>query len=134
MKYHSISGRPSLYLNEMITLADRTEIGEQVVRHQFIQALPPTISYYLILHLRKICSYLNLVNLLMSYILMLTLTLLMAVQPSRNFNMNNNKVGLTSILVRQHAHARNGTSGLTKEIAQSYHDLGLHLQHDNIQI
>lgn len=44
MKNHSISGRPSLYLNEMLNLAGRIQLGDQVVRHQFIQALPPTIS------------------------------------------------------------------------------------------
>lgn len=44
MRNHSISGRPSLYLNEMLTLAGKIQLGEQVVRHQFIQALPSTIS------------------------------------------------------------------------------------------
>ena len=44
MRNHSISGRPSIYLNEMLTLASKIQLGDQVVRHQFIQALPPTIS------------------------------------------------------------------------------------------
>ena len=44
MKNHHISGRPSIYLNEMLVLADKIQLGEQVVRHQFIQALPSSIS------------------------------------------------------------------------------------------
>lgn len=44
MKHHSISGRPSLYLNEMINLAQQIELGDDIVRHKFIEALPPSIS------------------------------------------------------------------------------------------
>ena len=44
MKDHSISGRPSLYLNEMVTLAGKIELGDDIVRHKFIRALPPSIS------------------------------------------------------------------------------------------
>ena len=44
MKQHSVSGRPSPYLNEMLTLADKIQLDEQIVRHQFIQALPSSIS------------------------------------------------------------------------------------------
>ena len=44
MKQRSLSGRPSLYLNEMLTLAEKIQLGEDIVRHQFIQALPSTIS------------------------------------------------------------------------------------------
>lgn len=44
MKSHSISGRPSLYLNEMVNLATKIELGDDIVRHKFIEALPPSIS------------------------------------------------------------------------------------------
>lgn len=44
MKNHHISGRPSIYLNEMLVLADKIQLGDQVIRHQFIQALPSSIS------------------------------------------------------------------------------------------
>jgi len=40
----SISGRPSIYLQEMSTLADRIGASEDIVRHKFLQALPASIS------------------------------------------------------------------------------------------
>lgn len=36
--------RPSLYLKELILLASHIGIGEDIVQHQFIQALPPSIK------------------------------------------------------------------------------------------
>lgn len=44
MKTTSISGRPSLYLQELSTLAGRIGASEDIVRHKFLQALPKTIS------------------------------------------------------------------------------------------
>ena len=40
----SMSGRPSYYLQELQCIADKVGVGEDLVRHQFIQALPSTIS------------------------------------------------------------------------------------------
>ena len=93
MKNHSISGRPSLYLNEMITLADRTEIGE-VVRHQFIQALPPSISPVIASQKDLSLSQLGLLaDELLPYFNSNTVN---AVQPFRNFNMTNKDPSKTS--------------------------------------
>ena len=44
MKTTTISGRPSLYLQELATLADRIGASEDIVRHKFLQALPKSIS------------------------------------------------------------------------------------------
>ena len=44
MKTTTISGRPSLYLQELATLADRIGASEDIVRHIFLQALPKSIS------------------------------------------------------------------------------------------
>ena len=44
MKTTTLSGRPSLYLQELSTLADRIGASEDIVRHKFLQALPKTIS------------------------------------------------------------------------------------------
>ena len=44
MKTTSISGRPSLYLQELSTLAGRIGASDDIVRHKFLQALPKTIS------------------------------------------------------------------------------------------
>ena len=35
-----ISGRPSLYLQEMISVAERLEVGDDIIRHRFINSLP----------------------------------------------------------------------------------------------
>ena len=43
MKTTSISGRPSLYLQEMITTASRIGVTDDIIRHKFLQALPSTI-------------------------------------------------------------------------------------------
>lgn len=40
----SMTGRPSYYMQELNSIADKVGVGEDLVRHQFIQALPPTIS------------------------------------------------------------------------------------------
>ena len=39
-----ISGRPSVYLNELMSLASRIGVGDDIVRHKFIQALPQSVS------------------------------------------------------------------------------------------
>ena len=44
MKTTSISGRPSVYLQEMLTTASRIGVTDDIVRHKFLQALPSTIS------------------------------------------------------------------------------------------
>lgn len=40
----SMTGRPSYYMQELNGIASKVGVGEDLVRHQFIQALPPTIS------------------------------------------------------------------------------------------
>ena len=44
MSTTSITGRPSTYLQEMLSIAKRIGIGEEIVIHKFLQALPATIS------------------------------------------------------------------------------------------
>ena len=39
-----ISGRPSAYLHEMLSVAKRIGISDDIARHKFLRALPPTIS------------------------------------------------------------------------------------------
>lgn len=39
-----MTGRPSLFLQELNQIAQKVGIGEELVRHKFIQALPPAIS------------------------------------------------------------------------------------------
>jgi hypothetical protein len=39
-----MSGRPSYYLQELNSIAARVGVSEDLVRHQFEQALPPAIS------------------------------------------------------------------------------------------
>lgn len=39
-----MTGRPSIYLNELMSLAGRIGVGEDIVRHKFIQALPHSIK------------------------------------------------------------------------------------------
>ena len=40
----TISGRPSHYLQELTSIASKVGVGEDLVRHQFINALPSAIS------------------------------------------------------------------------------------------
>ena len=44
MSATTISGRPSAYLHEMLSVAKRIGISDDIVRHKFLQALPSTIS------------------------------------------------------------------------------------------
>lgn len=37
-------GRPSSYLQDMITLASKIGVGDDIVRHKFLQALPKSVS------------------------------------------------------------------------------------------
>lgn len=39
-----MTGRPSSYLNELISLTSRIGVGEEIFRSKFIQALPPSIK------------------------------------------------------------------------------------------
>ena len=44
MKSCSISGRPSLYLQELTSIGNRIGVGEDLIRHKFIQSLPSSVS------------------------------------------------------------------------------------------
>ena len=44
MSTTTITGRPSTYLQEMLSIAKRIGIGEEIVIHKFLQAVPATIS------------------------------------------------------------------------------------------
>ena len=44
MKATTITGRPSIYLNEMIAIGNQIEVGDDVIKHKFLQALPSTIA------------------------------------------------------------------------------------------
>ena len=44
MTSSAISGRPSVYLNELVSLASRIGVGDDIIRHKFIQALPVSIK------------------------------------------------------------------------------------------
>lgn len=39
-----MTGRPSLFLQELSAIASKVGVGDEFIRHKFIQALPPTIS------------------------------------------------------------------------------------------
>ena len=39
-----LTGRPSLYLQELLTVARKVGVGEELVKHRFIQSLPATIA------------------------------------------------------------------------------------------
>ena len=39
-----VTGRPSMFLQEIMALANKVGVGEDLVRHRFIQALPSTIA------------------------------------------------------------------------------------------
>ena len=40
----TMSGRPSIYLNELMALSTRLGIGDDIIRHKFLQALPKSIA------------------------------------------------------------------------------------------
>lgn len=40
----TMTGRPSHYLNELLSIASRLDVGEDLVKHQFLKALPNHIS------------------------------------------------------------------------------------------
>lgn len=44
MSSTTLSGRPSLYLQQLRSLADQINVGEDIIRHKFIQVLPQSIS------------------------------------------------------------------------------------------
>lgn len=44
MSSSTVTGRPSVYLNELMSLASRIGVGDDIVRHKFIQALPHSIK------------------------------------------------------------------------------------------
>ena len=39
-----MTGRPSNYLQELMSIADKVGVGEDLVKHQFTSALPPSIA------------------------------------------------------------------------------------------
>lgn len=39
-----LTGRPSIFLNELLKTGEQVGIGEEFIRHKFLQALPPAIS------------------------------------------------------------------------------------------
>ena len=51
MSATTISGRPSAYLHEMLAVAKRIGISDNIVRHKFLQELPSTI--YLVIASQK---------------------------------------------------------------------------------
>ena len=44
MQTTTMTGRPSVYLQELISTAEKLGVGEDIIRHKFIQALPSSIS------------------------------------------------------------------------------------------
>ena len=44
MQTTTMTGRPSIYLQELMSTAEKIGVGEDIVRHKFIQALPSSIS------------------------------------------------------------------------------------------
>ena len=44
MKICTLSGRPSVYLQELSTIANSINVGDDIVRHKFISALPTSIA------------------------------------------------------------------------------------------
>ena len=44
MQSTTMTGRPSIYLQELISTAEKIGVSDDIVRHKFIQALPSTIS------------------------------------------------------------------------------------------
>lgn len=40
----SLTGRPSVYMREMMSKASQIEIGNDIVKHKFLQILPPAIA------------------------------------------------------------------------------------------
>lgn len=50
MSQTTLSGRPSLYLQEMRTLASKISVADDIIRHKFLKALPNTVSAALASH------------------------------------------------------------------------------------
>ena len=44
MQTTTMTGRPSIYLQELMSTAEKIGVGEDIIRHKFIQALPSSIS------------------------------------------------------------------------------------------
>jgi len=44
----SMTGRPSLYLQELVTVAGKIGISEELIKHQFLEAVPNSVSAVLI--------------------------------------------------------------------------------------
>ena len=44
MQNTAMTGRPSIYLQELMSTAEKIGVSDDIVRHKFIQALPSTIS------------------------------------------------------------------------------------------
>ena len=40
----TMSGRPSVYLQEMLSVASKINVSEDLIKHKFIKSLPPSIS------------------------------------------------------------------------------------------
>ena len=79
MKTTSISGRPSIYLQEMISTAERIGVTNDIIRHKFLQALPPTISP--VVASQKDLSLIQLGNLADELLPYFSRSAVMAVQP-----------------------------------------------------
>ena len=43
MSTSTLSGRPSIYLSEMLRVANRIGVGDSIVRHKFLQSLPDSV-------------------------------------------------------------------------------------------
>ena len=84
MKTTTISGRPSLYLQELATLADRIGASEDIVRHKFLQALPKSISP--VIASRKDLSIQQIGKLADELLPFLNNTQIMAVKPPASTN------------------------------------------------
>ena len=79
MRTTSISGRPSAYLREMISTAERIGVTDDIIRHKFLQALPPTISP--VIASQKDLSLIQLGNLADELLPYFSRSTVMAVQP-----------------------------------------------------
>ena len=43
LQKNSISGRPSIFLHELMATAERIDVGDDIVRHKFLDAVPDSI-------------------------------------------------------------------------------------------
>lgn len=43
MSFSTLTGRPSVYLNELISLTTKIVVSSEIIRHEFIQAMPINI-------------------------------------------------------------------------------------------